>query len=68
MAQRLKNRHDLGCRVRIEVACGFVCEDEIRVVNERPRDRNALLLATGQFGGRVADPVGEADRFECLLA
>jgi hypothetical protein len=46
LAQRLKDPHDLGCRVSVQVARRFVCEHEIRLVDERPRDGDALLLAT----------------------
>src|SRR6478735_2864470 len=41
---------DLGTRARVEVAGGFVSEDDRRLAEQRAPDRDALLLATGELG------------------
>ena len=46
---------------RVEVAGGLVGEDDVGVVDQRPGDRHALLLAAGELVGAVVEPVGEAD-------
>ena len=64
-ARRSKRRsHDRGAGGGVEVAGRFVAEDERRTRAERAGDRHALLLATGQLRGVMADPVREADRGE----
>ena len=45
---------DLGTRRRIEVARGLVCKDDARFHRQRARYRDALLLATGQVGRKMA--------------
>jgi hypothetical protein len=52
--------HDLVGRARVEIAGGFVGEQKDRGVDERPRDRDALLLPARQLGRRVALSVAEA--------
>ena len=45
----------------VEVAGGFVGQDQRRLGDQRPGDGDPLLLAAGQLAGPVLDPVGEAD-------
>ena len=42
----------------------FVGEDHPRPVGQRPRHRHALLLAGGELGGAVVEPVPQIDRRE----
>ena len=57
---------DLGAGLRVEVARRLVREDDVRPRDERPRDRDALLLAAGELrragarGGRRARPTRSA--------
>ena len=44
-----KSAHDLCGRFGIERAGRLVGENEVRIVDERPRDRDALLLPPGEF-------------------
>ena len=37
--------HYAVCGLVIEVSSRFVCDDGLRVVKQRPRDRDALLLS-----------------------
>src|SRR4051794_19318088 len=55
--------HDLEREVRIEVARRLVGKDQLRVVHERPRDRDALLLAARQLFRAGIHPVLQADPF-----
>ena len=45
----------------VEVAGRLVGEDDRGLRDERPRDRDALLLAPRELGRAVGEPVGEAD-------
>ena len=47
--------------VRIEIAGRLVGEQHPRRVGDGAGDRDALLLAAGQFGRPMGDAVGEAE-------
>src|SRR5215208_1091206 len=53
--------HDPDRGLGIEVAGGLVGQQQWRVVDERARDRHALLLAAGQLVRQVVKLGGEAD-------
>src|SRR5712692_3954163 len=57
----------VGARLRVEVAGRLVGKDHAWLVPESPRDRNALLLAAGEVGRKMRQPVGQPDfREQCL--
>ena len=56
----------VGARVRVELAGRLVGEEEARVVRQRARDRDALLLAAGQLVRAVVGALAEADEVEQL--
>ena len=62
--QPLEDLHDLDARARVEVAGRLVRQDDGGFVDQRPRDRHALLLAAGQLVGKVVGAVAEADGLE----
>jgi hypothetical protein len=49
-------------RLRVEVARRLVGEQQRRLVDERPRDRDTLLLAAGELIRMMLGPIGEAHR------
>jgi len=66
----VKHHHHLLTEVRVEVPGRFVGENDPRLVDECPRDGNALLLATRKRGWEGAAPVGEIDgvqELQCAL-
>ena len=62
----LEDAHHLDAGARIEVAGRLVGKQQRRVVHQRPRDRDALLLAAGQLIRMMAHAVREADRLQRL--
>ena len=54
--QAIEQGHDFHARLRVEVAGRLVREDDGRLRNQRPRNRDPLLLAAGQLGGPVPEP------------
>jgi hypothetical protein len=58
--------HDFGAVFGIEVAGGFVGEEDIGIVDKGAGDGGALLFAPGEFGGEMVKAVAEADFFEGL--
>ena len=52
--------------VRVEVAGRLVGEQQRRAVDQRPGDRDALLLAAGELRRVVVQPVAQADALEQL--
>ena len=45
----------------VEIAGGALGDDEIGVRDDGARDRNALLLATGERARKMVEPFFEAD-------
>src|SRR5262245_4056311 len=56
-----KHVHDFERQIRIEVAGRLVGEDELRIVDERARDRHALLLATRELLGKCVHSMLQSD-------
>ena len=63
LAEQAQHAVDLDV---VEVRGGLVGQHERRVVRERARDRDPLLLAARQVAGAVVHAVGEADLLEQL--
>ena len=61
-----QERQDLVGPLGVQVAGRLVGQDQRRLVDERPGDRDALLLAARQLGRTVVGPLGEADELERL--
>src|SRR5436190_12538763 len=64
--QLLKDAHHLDAGARIEVAGRLVGEQQRRVVHERARDGDALLLPARELIRMMVDAVAEADRRQRL--
>ncbi len=58
--QPLKDTHHLDAGSRIEVAGRLVREQQLRVVHERARDCDALLLSAGQLIRVMTKAIGKA--------
>src|SRR5438093_6737468 len=58
---------DLPARYGIEVAGRLVGDEDARAVDERARDRGALLLNTRELAREMLTPCGEADEREAAL-
>ncbi|KAG1174428.1 hypothetical protein G6F35_016658 [Rhizopus arrhizus] len=58
----LQQAQDLFGGLAVEVAGGFVADQEGGVGDDRAGNRHALLLAAGQFIRAVAAAVGQADQ------
>src|SRR5207249_6712591 len=61
LVEPLEDREDLRARVGVEVPRRLVRENHRGIVEQRPRDRDALLLSTGELAGAVPHPIAEAD-------
>ena len=55
---------DFGSRVAVEVAGRLVGQDQRGLVDQRAGDGHALLLAAGEFGRLVVQPVAQAEPLE----
>ena len=64
MFSRLEDAHDLDAGAGVEVARRLVGQHDGRLVDERARDRHALLLPAGQLVGIVVIPLAETDAVE----
>ncbi len=64
VVEPLEHRHDLLGGLRVEVPGRLVGQDQLGIVDERPRDRDALLLAARELARVVVLAPGEADDLE----
>src|SRR5207253_11137364 len=48
----------------VEMSGRLVAEQQLRLLSERARDRDALRLAAGEFGGQVVELRPEPDKLE----
>ena len=61
-----KDFHNFAAIFGIEIASGLVGEEHFGFVHDGSGDGDALLFATGKFGGEVLGAVGQADALECV--
>src|SRR5712692_9780984 len=66
VVQLLEDGHDLLGRLRIEVARRLVGQHQLGLVDERPRDRDALLLPAGELARQMVLAAREAHGLETL--
>ncbi len=64
LVEALEEGEDVGGAGGVEVAGGFVGEDEVGVGDDGAGDGDALFLAAGELAGEVVEAVGEADEIE----
>src|SRR5207245_5038542 len=62
LVELLKNSHDLAACAAIEIASRFVCKQDLGLVNQRPRDGHALLLAARKLTWMVVFSTCKTDR------
>ena len=58
--------HDVERQIGVEVAGGLVGQHERRIVDQRARDRNALLLAARELERKRVHPVLQPDPLQHL--
>ena len=68
LVETTKELQDFLSRAGVQVAGGFVRQKQDRIVDQRPSDRHALLLAAGQFRRRVIHPPSQADQIQQVPA
>ena len=62
--QVFQQHQDLVAGALVEVAGGLVREQNLRPLDQGPRDRDPLLLAAGQLGGVCTGLLLEADALQ----
>ena len=65
--QLCQQGHHLCAGLFIQVAGRFICQDQQRIVHQRPGKRDALLFAAGEFLGKRRPAVDQSDRVETIL-
>ena len=64
--QSLEHSDDLHTGAGVESASRLIGENDMRIVDESPGDRDALLLTSGQLLGMVRRAMRKSDRGEAL--
>jgi hypothetical protein len=59
-----ENVENVGARVGVEVAGRLIGQQHLWIVDERPRNRDALLLASGEFGRACVGAVEDSEAVE----
>jgi hypothetical protein len=59
--RRPENVHDTSRRRGVKFAGQFVSKQELGIICERDRDRNALRFASRQLARQMTKPASEAD-------
>src|ERR1041384_4796058 len=67
LVQRLEQRHHLDRGPAVEVAGRLVRQQNRGAGDQRPRDRDPLLLPAGELARLVVEAVAEADPFQGLF-
>ena len=57
----IENFQNLHAGGGVEIASGFIGQNDERIVDERTGDGDALLLAAGQLKGFMIEPIRESD-------
>ena len=65
--KRLDHRHDLVAGPRVEVARRLIGQEQDRIVDERARDGDPLLLASRELGRAVPGPALQPHHLELAL-
>jgi len=63
--KRRKSAHDVVVGFGVQRAGRLVGENQTRVIHDRPRDRDPLLLSAGELIGLAEKAVGKPDDAEC---
>ena len=64
LAQLAEQLEDVRAGFRVEVAGRFVGKDDLRIVDQRARDRHALHLAAAELERRVLHAVRKPDALD----
>ena len=60
-------QHDLFVQ-RVEIAGRLVGENDLGIIDQRPRNADALLLASGKLRGQVMRAIAQANRASASMA
>lgn len=66
-----KDFKDTACEVRVQIGHWFVCEEHLRLLKQRTRERGTLLLAPRDLKRAAVDLRGKTETVEnlrCLFA
>src|SRR6476646_8797780 len=67
LVELLENGHDLDACSAVEIAGRFICQQHLRIIDQRARNRDALLLAAGKLTREMVLTTREPDRCEYAI-
>ena len=62
LVELLKNRHDLDAGAAVEIPGRFIRQQHLRIIDQRARNRDALLLTAGKLTRKMVLTTREPDR------
>jgi hypothetical protein len=64
VVQFKEQRRDRDGRISIQIACRLVTQQEQRIADQSPGNRDSLLLTPGEFARQVVQAVAQSYPFE----
>src|SRR5438876_7678489 len=64
LVELLKNRHDLDAGSAVEITGRFIRQQDLRIIDQRARNRDPLLLTAGKLTWKMVLATREPDRFK----
>src|SRR5882724_4673839 len=62
LIELLENGHDLNAGSAVEIAGRFICQQYLWIIDQRARDRDALLLTAGELARKMVLTTRKPDR------
>ena len=62
LVELLENGHDLNAGSAVEIAGWFIRQQHLRIIDQRARDRDALLLTAGKLTRKMVLTTRKPDR------
>src|SRR4029077_17327650 len=67
LVELLENGHDLDAGSTVEIAGRFICQQDLRIIDQRARNCDALLLTAGKLTRKMVLTTCEPDRCEYAI-
>src|SRR6476619_6447880 len=67
LVELLEDRHDLDAGSAVEIAGRFICQQHLRIIDQRARNRDALLLTARKLTREMVLTTREPDRCEYAI-
>ena len=64
LVQAMQNVHNFNAGLGVQITRGFVCQNQRRLIDQRARNRDTLLLSARKLIGTMMQAAASANGFE----